>query len=143
MADIYHQFIIRSRPEKVFEAISRSKGLDSWWTKTSSENPEADGIYTLYFSPGYQWKARVSKFKPDSLFELQLTEADEDWTGTRVGFLLSKKNDSTAVDFYHTDWPTLNDHYKISSYCWAMYLRLLKRYIENGEQVEYERRLEV
>jgi uncharacterized protein YndB with AHSA1/START domain len=76
MADIFHQFIIQSSPEKVFEAISRSKGLDSWWTKTSSENPESEGIYTLYFSPGYLWKARVSKFKPNSLFELQITEAD-------------------------------------------------------------------
>jgi uncharacterized protein YndB with AHSA1/START domain len=143
MADIYHQFTIRSSPEKVFEAISRSKGLDSWWTKTSSENPEMEGIYTLHFSPGYHWKARVTKFQTDSLFELQITEADEDWTGTRVGFLLNKKNGFTVVDFYHTGWPSLNEHYKISSFCWAMYLRLLKRYVEKSEQVEYEKRLEV
>jgi uncharacterized protein YndB with AHSA1/START domain len=142
MADIFHQFTIQSSPEKVFEAISRSKGLDSWWTKTSSENPESGGIYTLYFSPGYEWKACVSKFKTDNLFALQFTEADEDWTGTRVGFSLNKKDGITLVDFYHTGWPILNDHFKISSFCWAMYLRLLKRYVEKSEQVEYEKRLE-
>ena len=36
-----------------------------------------------------------------------------------------------------------NDHYKISSYCWAMYLRILKRYVESGEEVPYENRLNV
>jgi uncharacterized protein YndB with AHSA1/START domain len=142
MPDIFHQFIIKSSPEIVFEAIVYSKGLDSWWTKTSSENPVAGGIYTLYFSPEYQWKACVSKFVSDSLFELEITEADEEWTGTHVGFSLNKKNGITVVDFYHTGWPSLTGHYKISSYCWAMYLRLLKRYVETGQIVEYEKRLE-
>jgi hypothetical protein len=34
-------------------------------------------------------------------------------------------------------------HYRTSSFCWAMYLRLLKRYVEHGEVVPYEKRLDV
>jgi hypothetical protein len=49
----------------------------------------------------------------------------------------------TAVNFYHTGWPQKNEHYKISSYCWAMYLRILKRHLEYGESVPYEKRLQV
>ncbi|MCH8956850.1 SRPBCC domain-containing protein, partial [candidate division KSB1 bacterium] len=36
-----------------------------------------------------------------------------------------------------------NEHYRVSCYCWAMYLRLLKRYVEHGETVPYEDRLDV
>jgi hypothetical protein len=32
MADIFHSFPVNASPEKVFVAISRSKGLDKWWT---------------------------------------------------------------------------------------------------------------
>jgi uncharacterized protein YndB with AHSA1/START domain len=143
MADIYHQFVINALPEKVFEAISRSKGLDNWWTRSSSENPEQGGTYTLYFGPQYNWKATVTKYLKDSRFELQLTEADDEWKGTRVGFILRNIKGITEVNFYHTGWPAANEHYRISSYCWAMYLRILKRFIEFGDQVPYDKRLDV
>ena len=32
---------------------------------------------------------------------------------------------------------------RTSCYCWVMYLRILKRYVEHGEMVPYERRLDV
>jgi hypothetical protein len=31
----------------------------------------------------------------------------------------------------------------VSCFCWAMYLRILRRHLEYGEEVEYERRLDV
>jgi len=40
-------------------------------------------------------------------------------------------------------WPAVNEHYRISSYCWAMYLRILQRYLEHNESVPYESRLTV
>jgi hypothetical protein len=36
-----------------------------------------------------------------------------------------------------------NDHFRISCYCWPMYLRLLRRHIEHGEVVPYADRLDV
>jgi uncharacterized protein YndB with AHSA1/START domain len=143
MADIFHNFPIESTAEKVFEGISLSEGLDKWWTKTSAANPAPGGIYTLNFGPEYIWKAMVSEYVKDKVFELKMTEADADWLGTKVGFNLIKGQSQTEVNFYHTGWPQKNEHYKISSYCWAMYLRILKRYLEFGEWVPYEKRLQV
>jgi len=141
MADIFHNFPINASPGKVFEEISRSEGLDNWWTKSSESNPEPGGIYSLNFGSIYQWKAVVTKYIADKAFELEIIEADADWLGTRVGFSLNHKNGITETNFYHTGWPLQNDHFKISSFCWAMYLRILKRFIEFGEQVSYEARL--
>jgi hypothetical protein len=79
----------------------------------------------------------------DSTFELQIARADVDWMGTRVGFHLQEKNGNTNVYFYHIGWPTQNEHWRISCYCWAMYLRIMRRYVEHGEFVPYEKRLDV
>jgi len=143
MADIFHTFIIKAPIHNVFEGISSSRGLDNWWTKSSEENAKPGGIYKLDFGPGYIWTAIVTQYKADSEFGLRMTEADPDWLGTKIGFSLSWKDGITHVDFYHTGWPEKNGHYKISCYCWAMYLRILKRWLEFGEQVPYGQRLSV
>ena len=142
MPDINHQFPIDAPPEKVFEAVSSPTGLDAWWTLKCDGRPEQGSEYLLYFDPEYEWRSVVSRYMPDNEFELEITEAQEDWLGSRVTFVLERKNDKTEVRFSHTGWPEANDHYKISSFCWAMYLRLLKRYIEFGEIVPYEKRLD-
>jgi hypothetical protein len=77
----------------------------------------------------------------DSEFELQMSQADADWLGTRVRFRLADSNGKTRVCFAHIGWPQPNDHYRTSSFCWAMYLRILRRYREDGEIVPDESRL--
>ena len=143
MADIFHNFPIETTAEKVFEAVSLSEGLDKWWTKCSNASPSPGGVYTLDFGPGYIWKAIVTEYVMAEKFELEMIEADEDWRGTKIGFNLFYSQGRTNVHFYHTRWPQKNEHFKISNYCWAMYLRILKRHLEHGEWVPYEKRLMV
>lgn len=143
MADIYHDFPIKAPPDQVYEAVSSPRGLDAWWTDRSSGEPTEGTEYELGFGPGYDWRARVTRAVAPSDFELQLTRADPDWLGTRVGFHLERTADATQVRFCHTGWPTPNEHWRISCYCWAMYLRVLRRYLEHGESVPYEQRLDV
>ncbi len=143
MADIVHHFPIKASRQKVFAALSTPLGLDQWWTNESLGEPGPGEEYELGFGPESKWRAQISKYLPPEEFEMQLTTADDDWRGTRVGFLLNEKDSLTEVEFYHSGWPEDNDHYRISCYCWAMYLRLLKRYVEFGEVVPYEDRLDV
>jgi hypothetical protein len=83
----------------------------------------------------------IRRYDPSQLVEWEITEADADWRGTRVGFRLTPRGDGTDVEFWHTGWPDRNAHYRRSSFCWAMYLRLLRRFIERGEVVPYAERL--
>jgi uncharacterized protein YndB with AHSA1/START domain len=141
MTDIHHHFLIKAKLGAVMRAVSTPEGLDTWWTKTASGSPTKESHYSLGFGPACEWQAVVTR-SADSEFELQLTEADSDWMGTRVGFQLEEVGGSTQVRFHHTGWPESNEHHRQSSYCWAMYLRLLKRYVELGEVVPYEKRLD-
>lgn len=145
MAEILHQFPIKAPADKVFAGIATPAGLDQWWTKTSSGKPVTGETYQLFFGDGYDWRAVVTKCIPNQEFELQMTDADADWRGAKIGFVLQPTNakGNTVVEFYHTGWQEKNDHYRISSFCWAMYLRILKRYLEFGEEVLYEKRLAV
>ena len=143
MADIFHYFPIKASRQEVFQAIATPAGLDAWWTKRSTGAPAAQAEYELWFGPEYDWRAVVLHCVPDSAFELRITRAQEDWLDTRVRFELEEKEGAIWVRLQHTGWPAANDHYLGSCYCWAMYLRLLKRHVEHGEFVPYEDRLEV
>jgi hypothetical protein len=112
VVNIFHDFFIKAPPDHVFRTVSAPEGLDRWWTKRSAGEP-----------------------RPGAEFELELTHADEDWIGTRVGFRLESKSGGTQVRFYNEGWRTPNEHYRISCYCWAMYLRILRRYVEHGESM--------
>jgi uncharacterized protein YndB with AHSA1/START domain len=143
MTDILQDFPIKASPAEVYRAITTPAGLDAWWTKRSSGEPREGAEYELWFGPEYDWRARVIRAASDSEFELAMTRADDDWRGTRIGFRLTPRADDTWVQFHHTGWPAANEHYRISSHCWAMYLRVLRRFLEHGESVAYEDRLDV
>jgi len=143
MANIFHQFPINAPLEKVFRAVSTPVELDAWWTKRSSGKAAEGEVYTLWFDPEHDWRAAVSRCVPQTEFELTMTRSEADWGGTRVGFRLDDNKGVTLVRFHHKDWPEINEHYRVSCFCWAMYLRLLKRYVEFGEVVPYEDRLDV
>lgn len=144
MPDIFHYFTINAPIEKVFDAVSTPQGLSSWWTNQTKGNRMVSSHYILDFGPDYRWDALVSKLTDHVEFELIITSANADWKGTRIGFQLEALDKSkTMVRFHHLNWPSCNEHYKISCYCWAMYLRILKQNLENGLIVPYEDRLEV
>lgn len=143
MPDILQDLPINATAAEVFAAVSTPAGLDTWWTLRSAGTPREGAEYELGFGPEYDWRARVTRVTPDSEFELELTRADADWAGTRVGFSLERRGPVTWLRFRHTGWPGASEHYRISCHCWAMYLRVLRRSLEAGESVPYERRLEV
>jgi uncharacterized protein YndB with AHSA1/START domain len=143
MADIFHDLPIKAPIDKVFRAISTPEGLDGWWAKSSTGKPEQGAEYELSFGPEYNWLARVTRCVAPVEFELQLVQADHDWTGSRVKFVLETRGKITWLRFLHTGWPSANEHYRISCNCWAMYLRILRRSLEHGESVPYEERLDV
>ncbi len=142
MADIFHDFPIKAPLGRVFEAVSAPHGLDCWWTKRSKGIPTEGAEYELWFGSEYDWRAEVTRCVPNFEFELRMKRADGDWNGTRVGFRLEVRGDLTWMQFDHIGWPEPNEHYRISCNCWALYLRILRRYLEHGEFVPYESRLD-
>lgn len=143
MPDILQDLPIRVAPQRVFDAVTQPALLDQWWTVRSSGRPTPGTTYELDFGPSFLWRAVVERSEPGIAFEWRMTEADDDWTGTRVGFDLAPIASGTLVRFAHRHWPEANAHYRGSSHCWALYLRVLRRHLEFGEVVPYDQRLDV
>jgi len=144
MPDIFHRFQVNARPSRVFAMFSDPKLLSEWWTLEAEGIPEAGELYRFDFGPGYRWQGLLAACDPDRWIEWEITDADGDWTGTKVGARFTERDgDRTVVDFYNSGWRHANDHFRTSSCCWANYLRVLRRFVEHGERVPYERRDEV
>jgi len=142
MPDIYHTLPIRASAQRVFDMVSTPAGLDAWWTARSQGTPLLGIDYQLWFAPDYDWRARVSACEPGTRFELELTTAMQDWLGTRVRVELAERDGVTTLRFAHLGWPRDTEHFRVSSYCWAMYLRHLRRHVELGVTVPYDQRLD-
>lgn len=143
MADIIHEFTVKVEPERVFQSFATPGGLEKWWTTKSTGEIREGGTFRLYFGPEFDWEAKVTRYLPPSAFELQIMQAHADWIGTFVGCNLSPEGkNATRVRFHHTGWSEQNEHWRLSCFCWAMYLRILRRNLEYGEFVDYEKRLD-
>ena len=140
MPEVLHQFVIEAAPDVVWPFFATPSGLDKWWTERAEGETAPDAVWELFFTPEYDWRARVTRCEKDTAFELSMLEAMDDWIGTRVGVEICGGGGRTVIDFYHRGWAANTDHFRISSFCWATYLRLLKRHIEHGEFTMYGQR---
>ena len=137
---IFHNLIIKASAKEVFDAVSLPEHLNNWWTLKSSGKPEKDSEYNLNFTDDYNWFCKVSKLTPNKAFHLKMIKSDADWNPTTFGFDLEGNNNETIVKFSHVNWPEANDHFKHSSFCWALLLNGLKNYVEKGIIVPFEER---
>lgn len=143
MPDILHRLPVRSPIGRVFDMFATPAGLNEWWTLGAHGVAAHGETYVLDFGPGYRWTALVVAIDAPRWIEWEIVEADEDWSGTRVGARLAEHDGRTVVDFYHAGWRHANEHHRTSSCCWAQYLRILRRFVEHGERVPYDVRLDV
>lgn len=137
---IFHNLIIKASTKEVFDAVSQPKHLDNWWTLKSSGIPKLGTEYNLNFTDEYNWYCKVSKVELNKTFYLSMTKSDKDWNPTTFGFTLESTDNGTLLNFSHVNWPESNNHFKHSSFCWAMLLNGLKNYLEKGVIIPFKER---
>lgn len=140
MYNIYHDIQISARPQEIFEAISTPQGLNAWWTVRSSGTPIIGKEYNFYFSEDYNWSAIVNTCNTDFAISFIMNHATDDWIGTKLNFTILPKDNYFILRLEHTGWRETSDHYRRTSYCWALYLKCLKDYVENDIIKPYEMR---
>ena len=140
MFSIYHDLVIKVSKEKVFDAITNPTHLNNWWTLKSSGKPILNSEYNLNFTDEYNWFCKVSKVEKNKYFYLSMTVSSEDWQSTTFGFELKETQNGTLVKFSHLGWKKCNSEFRNSSFCWAILLNNLKRYLEKGDIIPFEER---
>ena len=137
---IYHDFEIKESIDKIFQAISEPEHLINWWPLKCTGIPKENEEYNFFFTSEYDWIGKVIKSKKNTAFHIKMTSADADWIQTSFGFDLKQLKNKVLVQFWHINWPELNEHFKTASFCWALLLNGLKEYVEQGKIVPFEER---
>ncbi len=140
MPEILHRFTINATAQKVFEALCSEKGLNNWWTKECSGKPLLHENYRFYFTPEYDWSAKVIHMIEGKELTWQMTKAMDDWMPTQVGFRLEENKGLTNICFFHKGWKEAGEHFAITNFCWGQLLKGLKDYCETGAVVPFEKR---
>lgn len=137
---IYHNFQIHGKAEEVFEAIANPEHLINWWPLKCTGKMNVGGSYNFNFTDTYNWFGVVDVYEHGKAFYVSMVESDDDWHGTTFGFDLETQAEGVKVQFFHKNWKSCNEHFKIASFCWAMLLNGLKMYVEHGTIIPFEKR---
>ena len=138
--NIFHNLFINASISNVFMAVSNPKEIEKWWALRCEGTPKLGEEYNLFFGEPYDWYGEVNEYIKDTSFYIKMTKSDKDWNPTTFGFDLEEKEEGTYLCFFHKGWDEANDHFKHSSFCWAMLLNGLKNYLEKGEIIPFEER---
>ena len=138
--DIYHDLTLKASVNEVFDRITKPEHLENWWPQKCTGTPKLGESYNFYFTPDYDWFGVVAEFEQNKKFYIEMTESDEDWDDTVLKFDIEQNKESVLLKFSHTGWPSCNQHFRRSSFCWAMLLNGLKNYCEKGIIIPFEER---
>ncbi|AXT20090.1 SRPBCC domain-containing protein [Flavobacteriaceae bacterium AU392] len=137
---IHHDLFIKSDSKTIFDAITQPEHLNNWWTLECSGEPKLNTEYNFYFTPEYNWYGKVIQCMVNESFYIKMTKSDTDWNPTSFGFDLEKMDNGVQLRFSHIGWHECNNHFRRSSFCWAMLLNGLKNYLDKGIIIPFEER---
>ena len=137
---IYFNFIIKSDKLSVYKAVSEPEYLEKWWPLKCSGIPKVGESYNFNFTDEYDWYAEVVSCLLNDHIHYKMTKSDVDWDPTTFGFKLKEKENGTCLNFFHEGWQECNNHFKHSSFCWAMLLKGLKDYLEKEIVIPFKDR---
>lgn len=99
LEDIIKTVNLNAPIEEVWEVVTTSEGIASWWMDNTLE-PELDNHFVLHAGPYGDSECKVNKYEPHHLFQFSW---DTDWTLT---FELAKIDHSnTQFTLIHSGWP--------------------------------------
>ena len=133
MYHIHHDIEIHGFRDELFDAVTKPELLDKWWTVKAEGHSEVNAEYRFYFSDEYDWKAKILEVHPPDSVSYLMTKADNDWTNTILSFeIIEIDHLRQNLRFEHRNWSSVNDHFRKTSYCWALYLNEIKKMVEKS-----------
>lgn len=138
MPDMHHEIPIAGPPEKVFEALTTSKGLSSWWTADSTAEAQVGGAVVLGF--GHRstvFRMRIAELQPNRRVVWDCVGDDPEWKGTRLTWDINEKDGKSALHFVHANWRELSRYFALCTSTWGMLMYRLKDYLEGKSPGPY------
>ncbi len=131
MSDILHRIAIKATPEKVYDAITTSEGLRSWWTVDATHERKVGSVAEFGFHKrAVVFRMRINELKPGERVTWECEGDDPEWKGTRITFDLQPHEGGTLLDFSHSGWRSVENGYPSCNTVWGFLMHSLMRYCE-------------
>ena len=131
MPEIRHNVIIKTTPEKVYEAITTQEGLANWWAKQTIAKPEV-GFVNIFTFGTLRNEMKVIILNPNKKVEWKCINSIEEWIDTNISFDLEEKNGHTLLRFTQSGWRAVTDTFAGCNYDWGRFMTSLKLFCETG-----------
>lgn len=123
MPDIIHAIQISAPVDAVYSLVSTPAGLAAWWAADVSE---PDGAVELgFFNRQTVYRLRKQVAQPPHEMEW-LCESGQEWSGTRIGFLIEPRGNGTLLRFAHCGWLSPTDYFTSCNTTWGGLMFRLK-----------------
>ena len=134
MADIMHLVRIAAPPERVYEALTTTKGIRNWWTRDAELDCAINGTGTFRFHEGGSvTTVTIKELEPSMRVAWKtLSSFRPEWLGTTIHFDLRAEKGGTVLSFAHRGFEQPDEHYAQTTTGWGLYLLSLQQYMETG-----------
>jgi uncharacterized protein YndB with AHSA1/START domain len=140
--DIHHAMIVRCRPERLYQALTRAEDLSVWMAAPAVIEPP--GIAEVGAAIEFQYGQRLLRveiigLEAEKTVRWQLTRSI--WALEHAGapqvitWTLSPYETSTLVDFVMQGWAEDEEAYPSVSYKWASFMMRLKMYLGDLREI--------
>ena len=136
---LMHLVTIEGDANKIYEALSTTEGLASFWTADSRAEPKVGSIAKFGFH-GPVLEMRVDELTPGKRVRWSTQGGFPEWNGTSVTWeIKAGKDGSQEVLFNHDGWPEALPPADLASvnYTWGRIVGRLKDYVESRKPVPY------
>jgi len=127
--DFTATILVDQTPEETFAAINNVRG---WWTGEPGIEGNTDKLndeFTYDYKPYHHSKQKITELIPGKKIVWLVTDSDisfvadkNEWTGTKITFKITKKDDKNEVRFTHVGLVPAVECYEDCSNAWGSYI---------------------
>jgi len=136
--EIWHELLVNTSPEQLYEAVAKAEGLAHWWTTGARGYSAVGQRMEFWFDDFCASIAEITMLKTGELVRWHITGgAATDWLDTDVEFKIFRDLDRTILHFRHSNWREDAKQFPHCSMGWAIFLLSLKEFAETGKGRPY------
>ncbi len=126
--DFTTSILVDQTPEQVFNAVADVRG---WWSEEiEGSTDKLNAVFDYHYEDVHRSKMKIIEFVPNKKVVwlvqenyFKFTEDKSEWTGTKINFDISEKDDKTQLTFTHIGLVPEYECFEICRDAWTTYIR--------------------
>ena len=127
LSDFTTSILVDQSPEETFKAINNVRG---WWSESIEGSTDHDKArFDYHYEDVHHCQMEIIEFTPNKKVVwyvkqnyFKFTQDTSEWTGTKISFEISRKDDKTLVVFTHHGLNPQEECYEVCRDSWTNYI---------------------